>query len=128
MSKLDEQGLVILVEEINKNVNTKINETVGSVDTSILATKEELSQINSKIDTKTNQNKKLIESNASEIASVKENANTKFDKTGGTFSGVTKAHNNTEYATAQLRNIILSPNDPDSSIGASGDIWIKYSI
>lgn len=126
MSKLNEQGLAVLVEEINKSVNTKINETIGSVDTSALATKEELSHINSKIDTKTSQNKALIDTNSSEIASVKESVNTKFDKTGGTFSGVTKAQNNTEYTTAQLRNVILSPNDPDNSVGENGDIWIKY--
>lgn len=128
MSKLNEQGLAVLVEEINKSVNTKINETIGSVDTSILATKEELSQVSSKIDTKASENKTLIDTNTSEIASVKESINTKFDKNGGTFSGVTKAQNNTEYTTAQLRNVILSPNDPDNSVGASGDIWIKYSV
>lgn len=43
---------------------------------------------------------------------------------GSTFTGVAKAQSNTSYTTAQLRNTILSPNDPSG--GSNGDIWIKY--
>lgn len=43
---------------------------------------------------------------------------------GGTFTGISKAQNNTSYTTAQLRNVILSTSDPSG--GSNGDIWIKY--
>ncbi len=46
---------------------------------------------------------------------------------GGTFTGAVKAQTNTNYTTAQLRNVILSTNDADSSSMNNGDIWIKYS-
>ena len=44
--------------------------------------------------------------------------------TGGTFTGVAVAQNNTAYTTKQLRNITLSTANPSG--GSNGDIWIKY--
>lgn len=61
-----------------------------------------------------------IESNIQEINEVKMN------KSGGTFTGIVKAQNNTAYTTKQIRNIYLSSNDPSASLGDNGDIWIKY--
>ena len=49
---------------------------------------------------------------------------TKMDKSGGTFTGVVTAQNNTSYGIKQVRNITLSTADPSG--GANGDIWIKY--
>ena len=46
---------------------------------------------------------------------------------GGTFTGVVKAQANTNYTTAQLRNVILSTDDAELSSMNNGDIWIKYS-
>jgi hypothetical protein len=46
---------------------------------------------------------------------------------GGTMTGTLVAQNNTAYTTKQVRNIFLSTGDPTSSVGANGDIWIKYS-
>ena len=43
---------------------------------------------------------------------------------GGTFTGVAVAQTNTSYTTRQLRNVILSTEDPSG--GSNGDIWIKY--
>lgn len=43
---------------------------------------------------------------------------------GGTMLGALVAQANTNYATAQVRNVIISPNDPSG--GNNGDIWIKY--
>ena len=40
------------------------------------------------------------------------------------MTGILKAQSNTSYTTAQVRNIIISPNDPSG--GNNGDIWIKY--
>jgi hypothetical protein len=44
---------------------------------------------------------------------------------GGTFTGITVAQTNTSYTTRQLRNVILSTDDPSG--GENGDIWIKYT-
>ena len=41
-----------------------------------------------------------------------------------TFTGTAKATGNTNYTTAQLRNITISTADPSG--GSNGDIWIKY--
>lgn len=50
--------------------------------------------------------------------------NTKADINSPTFTGTLKATANTNYTTAQLRNITLSTADPSG--GSNGDIWIKY--
>ena len=49
----------------------------------------------------------------------------KVNRSGDTFTGIVKAHSNTSYAVAQIRNIILSPDDPDVNLMENGDIWIK---
>lgn len=46
---------------------------------------------------------------------------------GGTFTGVAKAQTNTNYTTAQLRNVILSTSNANVNSMNNGDIWIKYS-
>jgi len=48
------------------------------------------------------------------------------ERTGDTMSGALVAQNNTSYTTFQVRNIYLSTADPDSGLGANGDIWLKY--
>ena len=45
---------------------------------------------------------------------------------GGTFTGISKAHNNTSYTVAQLRNVILSTGNAVVGSMNDGDIWIKY--
>ena len=44
---------------------------------------------------------------------------------GGTFTGAAIAQANTNYTTAQLRNIIISTANPSG--GGNGDVWIKYT-
>lgn len=44
--------------------------------------------------------------------------------TAGTFPGTVKAHDNTSYTVAQLRNIVLSPDAPSG--GSNGQLWIQY--
>jgi hypothetical protein len=44
---------------------------------------------------------------------------------GGTMTGALVADNNTDYTTAQARNITLSTGD--ASGGGTGDVWIKYT-
>lgn len=45
---------------------------------------------------------------------------------GGDFTGISKAHSNTSYTVAQIRNIVLSTGDANVSAMQDGDIWIKY--
>ena len=58
------------------------------------------------------------------IASVQSALSGKLNISGGTMTGALIAQANTNYTTAQVRNIIISPNDPSG--GNNGDIWIKY--
>lgn len=50
--------------------------------------------------------------------------NTKAPLASPTFTGTAKATGNTNYTTAQLRNITISTAGPSG--GNNGDIWIKY--
>lgn len=45
-------------------------------------------------------------------------------KSGGTMTGALVAQTNTNYTTAQMRNVIISTADPSG--GNNGDIWLKY--
>lgn len=47
-------------------------------------------------------------------------------RSGGTFTGPAVAQSNTNYTTAQLRNVILSPNDADVTLMKDGEVWMKY--
>ena len=46
---------------------------------------------------------------------------------GGTMTGQLVAQSNTNYTTAQVRNVIMSPDAPSDDQGNDGDIWIQYS-
>lgn len=48
-------------------------------------------------------------------------------KSGATMTGALIAQNNTNYTTAQVRNVVFSTSEPTSSQGGNGDIWIVYS-
>lgn len=62
------------------------------------------------------------------IDQVQQTANNAVPKSGGALTGELVAQSNSNYTTKQVRNIILSTSDPNSSDGDNGDIWIKYSI
>lgn len=62
------------------------------------------------------------------IDQVQQTANNSVPKSGGALTGELVAQSNSNYTTKQVRNIILSTSDPNSSDGDNGDIWIKYSI
>lgn len=49
-----------------------------------------------------------------------------IDSNGGDFTGIVKAHPNTSYTVPQVRNIIAGTTDPSPSIGANGDLYVKY--
>ena len=50
MSKLDTQGLGTLVVEINKSLNTQINNSIDKIDLSPLATKTEVNELKSAVE------------------------------------------------------------------------------
>ena len=63
---------------------------------------------------------------ASQSEALTNAVNAKAPLASPTFTGTPKTSANTNYTTAQLRNVILSTADPTSSDGNNGDIWIKY--
>lgn len=65
------------------------------------------------------------------VSDLSNSTDTKLDAKASlespTFTGTPKTSANTSYTTAQLRNVILSSEDPTDSDGSNGDIWIKYN-
>lgn len=55
------------------------------------------------------------------------NLNNYVPKSGITMTGPLVAQSNTNYTTAQVRNIIMSTSAPTATDGKNGDIWIQYS-
>ena len=51
----------------------------------------------------------------------------KLDKSGGTMTGPLIAKVGSEQTVAQVRNIIVSTEEPTSEDGSNGDIWIRYT-
>lgn len=51
----------------------------------------------------------------------------KLAKAGGTMTGALIAQTNTNYATRQVRNVIIATTDPTVGDGENGDLWIKYT-
>lgn len=99
---------------------------------SYFATASELSTINttlnsglSAIDTQVSELNSGLSTANSNISALQTAMNDKVDKSGGTLEGALVAQRNTNYATAQVRNVIISPADPSG--GSNGDIWIKYT-
>lgn len=51
----------------------------------------------------------------------------KLDKSGGTMTGPLVAKVGSDQTVAQVRNIIVSTEEPTSEDGSDGDIWIRYT-
>ena len=99
---------------------------------SYFATASELSTINttlnsglSAIDTQVSELNSGLSIANSNISALQNAMNDKVDKSGGTLEGALVAQRNTNYATAQVRNVIISTADPSG--GSNGDIWIRYT-
>ena len=67
----------------------------------------------------------VVDSNTDDITALQSNVNSKVSKTGDTMTGALVAQNNTDYSVAQVRNIIISTEEP-SGVN-SGYIWIRYT-
>ena len=61
------------------------------------------------------------------VGQVGTTLDTKLDKSGGTMTGKLIAQSNEDYAVAQVRNIIISTEEPSAEVGSNGDIWIRYT-
>lgn len=85
------------------------------------ATNAQVSTLNSSLSTIDTQ----VSTANNNISALQTAMNDKVDKSGGTLEGALVAQRNTNYATAQVRNVIISTADPSG--GSNGDIWIKYT-
>ena len=79
----------------------------------------------SAIDTQVSELNSGLSTANSNISALQTAMNDKVDKSGGTLEGALVAQRNTNYATAQVRNIIISTADPSG--GSNGDVWIRYT-
>lgn len=108
-----------------EDVDTLNADTLEGHNAAYFATAEGLSAIYERLVTTNNQavkNAQEISSISNIVASLDSN---KLDKSGGTMTGALVAQSNTNYTTAQVRNIIISTADPSG--GSNGMIWIKYT-
>lgn len=85
------------------------------------ATNTQVSTLNSSLSTIDTQ----VSTANNNISALQTAMNDKVDKSGGTLEGALVAQRNTNYATAQVRNVIISTADPSG--GSNGDIWIRYT-
>ena len=95
--------------------------TLQGHDAAYFAKQSDVNTINSQVSTNTSD----ISALQSGLSTANANIANKLDKSGGTMTGALVAQSNTNYTTAQVRNVIISPNEPSG--GQSGDLWIKYS-
>lgn len=104
-----------------QNVDTLNADTLEGHSASYFATAEGLSATNAQV---ASLNSGLSTAN-NNIGALQTTMDNKLDKSGGTMTGALVAQNNTNYTTAQVRNIIISTADPSG--GSNGMIWIKYT-
>lgn len=129
------------ITSINDDVST-LKTDVGSLKTDTTQIKTDITSLKSRtssIEGEINTINQNISQNTSDISTLKNNStsinenitdlsNNKLNISRGTMTGTLIAHNNANYSTKQVRNIILSTSDPNPSDGDNGDIWIKYSV
>lgn len=96
------------------------------------ATETDVSALEAIVDSNTDgiaANAQNISTNTQNISTLQSNISAlqsgKVSKSGDTMTGPLVAQNNTNYGVAQVRNIIISTEDPSG--GNNGDIWIKYT-
>lgn len=92
------------------------------------ATEADVSVLKAIVDSNTDDistNANNIATNTQSISALQTSVSGKVSKSGDTMAGALVAQNNTNYGVAQVRNIIISTEDPSG--GSNGDIWIKYS-
>ena len=94
--------------------------TLQGHDAAYFAKQSDVNTINSQVSTNTSD----IATLQSGLSTANANIANKLDKSGGTMTGALVAQSNNNYTTAQVRNVIISHNEPSG--GNDGDIWIQY--
>ena len=103
-------------------------DTLENHPASYFATTSDMSALRtnvSTLQTNVSTNTSNIATNTGNITSLQTSVSSKVSKSGDTMAGELVAQNNTNYTTKQVRNIIISTEDPSG--GDNGDIWIKYA-
>lgn len=100
-------------------------DTLEGHNAAYFATASGLSATNTQVATNTNNISTLTSGLSTANGNITTLQNGKVDKAGDTMTGALVAQNNTDYATAQVRNVIISTADPSG--GSNGMLWIKYT-
>lgn len=108
-----------------QDVDTLNADTLEGHSASYFATAAGLSSTNTQVTTNTNNISTLTSGLSTANSNITTLQNNKLNKSGGTMTGALVAQSNTNYTTAQVRNVIISTADPSG--GSSGMIWIKYT-
>lgn len=95
--------------------------TLQGHDAVYFAKQSDVNTINSQVSTNTSD----ISALQSGLSTANANIANKLDKSGGTMTGALVAQSNTNYTIAQVRNVIISPDEPSG--GNDGMLWIKYT-
>lgn len=109
------------VEGINADTLEGHKASYFATASGLSATNAQVSTLNSSLSTIDTQ----VSTANNDISALQTAMNDKVDKSGGTLEGALVAQRNTNYASAQVRNVIISTADPSG--GSNGDIWIKYT-
>lgn len=108
-----------------QDVDTLNADTLEGHSASYFATATGLSSTNAQVTTNTNNISTLDSGLSTANGNITTLQNNKLNKSGGTMTGALVAQSNTNYTTAQVRNVIISTADPSG--GSNGMIWIKYT-
>ncbi len=100
-------------------------DTLEGHNAAYFATATGLSAMETKVTVNTNNITTLSSGLSTANSNIIALQNGKVAKSGDTMTGALVAQSNTNYTTAQVRNIIISTADPSG--GSEGMIWLKYS-
>lgn len=92
-------------------------------DTAIAQHSTAITQLSTKVDDHT----LSITTLNNAIEGIPQAVSGKLDKSGGTMSGALIAKSSADANIAQVRNIIISTEEPSAEVGSNGDIWIRYT-
>lgn len=92
-----------------------LGDTVDSLNEEITQVSNTVTQVNNS-----------VSGLSSSILELQSSMSNKLNISGGTLTGKLMAQSNTDYTVGQVRNIYLSTQEPTSSDGQNGDIWLIY--
>lgn len=104
------------VDGLNADTLEGHNAAYFATTSGLSATNTQVASLNSGLSTANN--------NISTLQTVMAN---KLDKSGGTMTGPLVAKSGGDLTIAQVRNVIISTEEPSAEVGSNGDIWIRYT-